>query len=120
MVAVRGAGHETRGIARKDYRQRFRYNISKLVFRNFVPNVEKEVTTGFQYAARFLVTLNPVGKEHYAKLAGHNIKALIRKRQRQSISLLIVVGTTNNRHQTKSVPYENTTPQRYSSGRVVL
>ena len=32
VVAMRGAGHETRGIMRKESCQRFRHDISKLVF----------------------------------------------------------------------------------------
>ena len=42
VVAVRGAGHETRRIMRKQRCQRFRHDISKLVLRNSVPYIEKE------------------------------------------------------------------------------
>ena len=37
MVAVRGAGHETRRIVRKERRQRFGDDIGKLVCRKFGP-----------------------------------------------------------------------------------
>ena len=46
------------------------------------------MTARLQDPARLLVTLNLVRKEHCSELAGHNIKALIRKRERQSVGLL--------------------------------
>ena len=87
MVAMWGTGHEARGVMREQCCQRFRYDIGKLVFRNSVPDVEKEMTARLENPARLLVTLNFIRKEHHAELAGHDIKALIRKRQSQCIGL---------------------------------
>ena len=85
VVAVRGTGQETRGIMREDCRQRFRDRFSKLVLRNSVPYIEEEATARLKDSPRLEVTLNLVRKEHHAELAGHNVKALVLKRQCQSI-----------------------------------
>ncbi len=72
---------------RKDRCQRLRHDIGKLVFRNPVPDTEKEMTTRLEDPARLLVTLNLVGKEHHAELADHGIEASILERQRHGIGL---------------------------------
>src|SRR5262249_24425495 len=82
-----GAGHEARGIMRKESSQCFGYDIGKLVFGNSVPDIEKEMTAWPENPACFLVTLKLVRKEHHAELAGHSVKGLICKRQRQCIGL---------------------------------
>jgi hypothetical protein len=72
---------------RKESRKGFRHGVGKLVLRNSVPNIEDKSTAGLQNPMRFLVTLNFVREEHHAELTRYDIKALIRKWQRQSIGL---------------------------------
>src|SRR5260370_25140694 len=45
------------------------------------------MTAWLENPTRLLVSLSLGRKEHHAELAGHNIKALIRKRQRRCIGL---------------------------------
>src|SRR5665213_1480057 len=86
-VAMRGTRQEAGRVMWKESRQRFRHGVGKLVLRNSVPNIEDESTAGLQDPTRFLVTPNFVRKEHHAELTCHNVKASIRKRQRQSVGL---------------------------------
>ena len=80
---------QERRVLRKESSQGFRHGVGKLVLRNSIPDIEdKKMTAGLQNPMRFLVTANFVRKEHNAELTCHNIKALIRKRQRQSVGLL--------------------------------
>src|SRR5262245_66067951 len=84
---MRDAGHESRRVLRKQRRQRLRYDVGKLVFGDFVPHVEKEMAAPLEDAARLPITLNLIGKEHRAELAGYDVKALILERQSERIGL---------------------------------
>src|SRR5262249_16873580 len=87
VIAMRDAGHEARRVLRKQRRQRLRYDVGKLVFGDFVPHVEKEMAAPLEDAARLPITLNLIGKEHRAELAGYDVKALILERQSERIGL---------------------------------
>ena len=88
MIAVRGAGQEARRVLRKEGGERLGHDVGKLVGLNPVPHVEEKMPARLQDAARLLVALDLVGKEHRAELAGHGIEASIRERQGQRIGLL--------------------------------
>ena len=72
---------------RKQGCQLFGYHVGKLVFRDSVSDIEKEMIAWPESPKRLFETLKLVRKEHHAKLTGHNVKALIRKRQSQRIGL---------------------------------
>ena len=53
-----------------------------------VPDVEQETSARLQHPPRLPVSLDLVGKEHHAELAGHDVEARIAERQRQRVGLL--------------------------------
>src|ERR1700745_1642620 len=81
------AGHEARRTFRKEPRRRFRYDIAEFVFGDSIPYIEKEMAAPLKNAARLPVTLDLIGKEHRAELAGDHVKPLILERQSERVGL---------------------------------
>src|ERR1700745_1630686 len=81
------AGHEARRTFRKEPRRRFRYDIAEFVFGDSIPDIEKEMAAPLENAARLAVTLDLIGKEHRAELAGDHVKPLILERQSERVAL---------------------------------
>ena len=79
---MRGSGHEIGWVLWKEGREHLGNNAGKLVLRNSIPCVEKEMPARLQDAERFSVTLYFVGKEHHAKLARYDVEPLILEWQR--------------------------------------
>src|SRR5262249_23044678 len=84
---MRDAGHEARRIFRKEPRQCFRYDIGEFVFGDSIPYIEKEMAAPLEDAPRLAITLDLIGKEHRAELAGDHVKALILERQSERVGL---------------------------------
>ena len=81
-IAMRGSGHKIGWVLWKEGREYLGNNAGKLVLRNSIPCVEKEMAARLQDAERLSVTLYLVGKEHHAKLTRYDVEPLILEWQR--------------------------------------
>src|SRR5712692_6713504 len=85
VIAVRRSLEEARCGAREEGGDSFRYHRRELVLLDAVPHAEHEATAGPQHPHGLAIRSYLAGKEHRTELTSHNIKRLIKKRQRQRI-----------------------------------